>query len=166
MIAHFQGVAGLVYGTHIRIQRPPVIEADYINRHFYHSIDVQAICQPDGTFNDVLARFPGSVHDSRIYKISGAGMYVENTFPMGEHILGDSGYILRHIYSLLTVNQHQLPSLTTIMHTKVQELLLNKRLCGGNEEFIVFMEKSGIQIKLCHHSFAQIVSDCRVTWNL
>ena len=44
---------------------------------------------------DVLARFPGPVHDSRIWKISGAGMYVENTFSMGEHILGDSGYLLR-----------------------------------------------------------------------
>ena len=36
------------------------IEADCINRHFYHSINVQAICQPGGTFSDVLARFPGS----------------------------------------------------------------------------------------------------------
>ena len=46
-------------------------------------------------FSDVLARFPESVHDSRIWKISDAGMYVEDTFSMGEHILGDSGYILR-----------------------------------------------------------------------
>ena len=77
-MAHFPGVVGLVDGTHILIQRPSEIEADYINRQFYHSINVQAICQPDGTFSVVLARFPGSVHDSRIWKISGAGMYVEN----------------------------------------------------------------------------------------
>ena len=58
----FHGVVGLVDGTHIRIQRPSENEADYINRHFCHSINVQAICQPDGMFSDVFARFPGSVH--------------------------------------------------------------------------------------------------------
>ena len=47
----------------------------------------------------VLARFPGSVHDSRIWKLSQVGIYVEKNFLVGEHILGDSGYMLR---SLLT----------------------------------------------------------------
>ena len=78
----------------MRIQGANEIEAGYINRHFYLSINVQAICQPDGTFSDVLTRFPGSIHDSRIWKISYAGMYVENTFLIGEHILGDNGYML------------------------------------------------------------------------
>ena len=71
---------------------PTEIGGDYINRHSYHSINVQAICLPVGTFGDVLVRFPVSVHDSRICKTSGAGMYVENTFPMGEHLFRDSGY--------------------------------------------------------------------------
>ena len=48
-IAHFPAVVELVDGTHIRIQRLSEIEADYINRHYFHSINVQAICQPDGT---------------------------------------------------------------------------------------------------------------------
>ena len=34
--AHFPGVVRLVDGTHIRIQRPSEIEADYINRYLYH----------------------------------------------------------------------------------------------------------------------------------
>ncbi|KAI6648200.1 Nuclease HARBI1 [Oopsacas minuta] len=89
-IAHFPGVVGLVDGTHTRIQRPSEDEADYINRHFYHSINIQAICQPDGMFSDVLVHFPGSVPDSRIWKISGVGMHVENTILIEEHILGDS----------------------------------------------------------------------------
>ena len=37
-----------------------------MNRNFYHSINVQAICLADGRFSDVLVRFHGSVHDSRI----------------------------------------------------------------------------------------------------
>ena len=70
-LANLPGVLGLVHGTHIRIQKPSENEADYVNRHFYHSINVQAICLPDGRFSDGLARFPGSVHDSRIWKLSG-----------------------------------------------------------------------------------------------
>ena len=60
-IAHFPGVLGLVDGTHIRIQKPSENEADYVNRPFYHSINLQVICRSDGIFSDVLARFPGSV---------------------------------------------------------------------------------------------------------
>ena len=56
---------------------------------------VQAICLPNGRFSDVLARFPRSVHDSRIWKLSQVGMYVKNNFLFGKHILGDSGYMLR-----------------------------------------------------------------------
>ena len=93
--AHFPGVLGLVDGTHIRIQKPSENEADYVNRHFYHSINVQAICQPDGRFSDVLARFPWSVHDSRMWKLSQFGIHIENSFSPGDHILGDSGYMLR-----------------------------------------------------------------------
>ena len=93
-LAHFPGVVGLVDGTHVRIQKPSEHEADYVNRHFYHSINVQAYCLPDGKFSDVLARFPGSVHDSRIWKLSLVGTYVENNLLVGEHILGDSGYML------------------------------------------------------------------------
>ena len=94
-LANLPGVLGLVDGTHVRIQKPSENEADYVNRHFYHSINVQGICLPDGRFSDVLARFPGSVHDSRIWKLSQVGTYVENNFLAGEHILGDSGYMLK-----------------------------------------------------------------------
>ena len=61
-ITHLPGVLGLVDGTHIRIQKSSENEADYVNRNFYHSINVQALCLPDGQFGDVMARFPGSVH--------------------------------------------------------------------------------------------------------
>ena len=75
-LAHFPGVLGLVDETHIRIQKPSHDEADYVIRHFYHSINVQAICRPDGRFSDVFAGFPGSVHDSRIWKLSQVGIFV------------------------------------------------------------------------------------------
>ena len=79
-IAHFPGVLGLVDGTHIRIQRPSENEADYVNRHFYHSINVQVIYRSDGIFSDVLARFPGSVHDLRFGSFPGLQYMLKTTY--------------------------------------------------------------------------------------
>ena len=79
-LANLPGVLGLVDVTHVRIQKPS---------------ENEAICLPDGRFSDVLARFLGSVHDSRIWKLSQVGTYVENNFLAGEHILAYSGYMLK-----------------------------------------------------------------------
>ena len=110
---------------------------------FYHSINVQAICQPDGMFSDVLARFPGSVHDSRICKIPGVRMHVENTFSIGKHILGDSGYMMRPY--LLTPYRQPIstPQSNYNYAHKRQGLLLNRHLDDGNKDSTVFMGSSG-----------------------
>ena len=67
---------------------------------------VQAIFQPDGKFSHILTRFPGSVHESIIWKISQVGIYQENNSLVGEHIFGNSGYMLRKC--LLTPHQQLL----------------------------------------------------------
>ena len=49
----------------------------------------------DATYKiiDLEARWPGSVHDSRILKESGLkSMFEIGTVPAGCHLLGDSGY--------------------------------------------------------------------------
>ena len=53
--------------SHAAYPHVQVCEADYVNRHFYHSINVQTTCLPDGRFCDLSAKFPGSVHGSRIW---------------------------------------------------------------------------------------------------
>ena len=45
-IAEMPGIVELVDGTHIRIQRSSEHEADYVNRHFYHSINVRHSVYP------------------------------------------------------------------------------------------------------------------------
>ena len=78
---------------HIRIQKNSEKEGDHVNRYFYYTINVEVICPPIGSYSDVYATFPGSVHDSKIWKLPQVGMYVGNNF--GEHILGDGGQMLR-----------------------------------------------------------------------
>ena len=136
-IAHFPGVVGLVDGTHIRIQRPSENEADYI----IGILNTQLTFKLFANQMECLVMY--CLYDSRIWKISGVEMHVENTFSIGEHILGDSGYMLRPY--LLTPYRHQypLPNLNTTMHIRGQGVLLNRHLDDGNEDSTVFMGSSG-----------------------
>ena len=45
----FPGVNGRVDGTHVRIQAPSEDEAVYVNRKGWHSVNVQVICNHEGT---------------------------------------------------------------------------------------------------------------------
>ncbi|XP_067658811.1 putative nuclease HARBI1 [Haliotis asinina] len=91
--ANFPGVIGVIDGTHIQIQAPTVNEDVYVNRHHYHSINTQVVFDPFDRIIDIVARWPGSTHDSRILSQSGLFRLMEsNNLPAGCHLLGDSGY--------------------------------------------------------------------------
>ncbi|KAK0156553.1 putative nuclease HARBI1 [Merluccius polli] len=89
---HFAGlpnVMGCIDGTQIPITAPAENEAD-VNRKFFHSINVQ-ICDAACIVTNVEAKWPGSVHDSRIYR----ECRLSNRFARGEfdgYLLGDRGY--------------------------------------------------------------------------
>ncbi|KAK3512799.1 hypothetical protein QTP70_025346, partial [Hemibagrus guttatus] len=53
--------------AHIPIIAPSENEADFVNRRSIHSINVQIICDAAHVITNVEAKWPGSVHDSRIY---------------------------------------------------------------------------------------------------
>ena len=65
------GVIGTIDCTHIKIccQGGPNSEL-YRNRKGYLSVNVQAVCSHDLKFTNIVARWPGSVHDSRIFRNS------------------------------------------------------------------------------------------------
>lgn len=92
-IANFSGVVGAIDGTQIRIVAPKDFEDAYINRKNYHSINIQVVFDADYKVLDVVAHWPGSVHDSRIWNESGLKEDFERGFiPYGCHLIGDSGY--------------------------------------------------------------------------
>ncbi|KAK0138986.1 putative nuclease HARBI1 [Merluccius polli] len=64
--------------AHTRIKRPSgEHEGDYVNRKSFHSINIQMICDADCLVSNLEAKWPGSVHDSRVFRAS----------PIYEHIL-------------------------------------------------------------------------------
>ncbi|XP_061185223.1 putative nuclease HARBI1 [Saccostrea echinata] len=94
-IAKFPGVIGAVDGTHVRIIGPSLHENVYVNREGYNSLNVQGICDHQGRFINVVAKWPGSNHDSFIFRESDVGAFLE-TYHRGIDrdgvLLGDGGY--------------------------------------------------------------------------
>lgn len=84
---------GAIDCTHIRILAPPTDQQpdEYLNRKNFHSINVQAICDSQSRFTDVVAAWPGAVHDSRIFKNSTIHRRTSEREIMGV-FFGDNGY--------------------------------------------------------------------------
>ncbi|KAM4585092.1 putative nuclease HARBI1 [Odontesthes bonariensis] len=91
-IAGFPNVIGAVDCTHIKIKSPSGgHEGDFVKRKNFHSINVQMVCNADYLINNVVAKWPGSVHDSRVFRNS----EIYRRPSQGEFLgvlLGDRGY--------------------------------------------------------------------------
>ena len=95
LIASVPGVLGCIDGTHIPIIAPIEREYLYVNRKKFHSISVQAICDANLCFLDVVAKWPGSSHDSFSLQVSRVyDRFEASDFGEG-WLLGDSGYPLK-----------------------------------------------------------------------
>lgn len=109
-ISGFPGVIGAIDCTHVKIQSPggPYAEL-YRNRKGWFSYNVQAVCDANLRFTNIIARWPGSVHDSTIFNDS--PLRVE--FEMGEYpqcfLLGDAGYACKP-YLLTPLNNPNTPA--------------------------------------------------------
>ncbi|XP_052772677.1 uncharacterized protein LOC128211697 [Mya arenaria] len=83
---------GVIDGTHIGINAPYEHEEVFVNRKGVHSIIVQEVFDPLHRIIDVVVRWPGSVHDSRVLRESGLFDLFEGGHANGYYLLGDSGY--------------------------------------------------------------------------
>lgn len=86
------GIVGAIDCTHIPIQSPGGDMAElFRNRKGFFSINVQAICDNDLMLTNVVARWPGSTHDSRIFENSSVCARFERRNIPGI-LIGDNGY--------------------------------------------------------------------------
>jgi hypothetical protein len=92
-ISGFPRVIGAVDCTHVRIRNPGGNNAEYYrNRKSFFSINVQTISDANRRIQSIVARWPGSVHDSTIFRNSRIRARFENN-DFGDYLLvGDAGY--------------------------------------------------------------------------
>ncbi|KAF9818152.1 hypothetical protein SFRURICE_003893 [Spodoptera frugiperda] len=88
-----RNVDGVIDCTHIKIVNTPGVEHHeaYRNRKSYFSVNVQAVVGPFGNFMDIVARWAGSTHDSRIFQMC----LLRTKHIQQQHtgyLIGDSGY--------------------------------------------------------------------------
>lgn len=90
----FNNVIGAIDCTQVKIQSPGRANGEiFRNRKGYFSINVQCIADTNLIFHDVVAKWPGSTHDSRIFNNS----YINQQLMDGQIdgiLLGDAGYAL------------------------------------------------------------------------
>lgn len=92
-LSHFPGVVGAIDCTHVPLDCAPLGDNEYayINRKGIHSINIQLVCDAHYRITNVVSRWPGSCHDSRILLNSGLHTAYEGGQLPGV-LLGDSGY--------------------------------------------------------------------------
>lgn len=87
-ISGFPGVTMAMDCTHIPIFPSGEHAEIFRNRKAWTSLNVQLIVGPDMEIYDVVARWPGSVHDSRIFQNSRALELIENRLTYKYDLLG------------------------------------------------------------------------------
>ena len=71
-IHNLPNVIGLIDGTHIVIKSPGgPDEHTFVNRKLKHSINAQVVVNWDYSFLDAVIKYPGSTHDSFMWRHSG-----------------------------------------------------------------------------------------------
>nr|XP_027219749.1 putative nuclease HARBI1 [Penaeus vannamei] len=96
-------VLGAIDGCHVKVKAPSRMQADYLDRTLHHSVTLLAVCDVEKRFTFISAGFPGSAHDSRVFKNSVLYEKIKKepstVFPTQKHyIIGDSAFpLLEHL---------------------------------------------------------------------
>ncbi|XP_068706592.1 putative nuclease HARBI1 [Montipora foliosa] len=105
-LSDLPNIAGAIDGTHVKIKAPKESAVDYFSRYQQHDVAVQGIVDGRKIFLDIVAGFPGSLHDARVLRNSSiydradrgdvlaAPIHVIGGHEIQLYLVGDSAYPL------------------------------------------------------------------------
>ncbi|KAJ1092870.1 hypothetical protein NDU88_005980 [Pleurodeles waltl] len=139
LIKEFPHVLGAIDCTHVRLVPPAATEHLYCNKKQTHSINVQAIVDHQGLITNIVAKYPGSVHDSFIFRYCtinqhfqdgryGNGLLVGGRVIQGYHTEARRlrlGKVLHHLQRVYRTprNDHQLKHRWADLISREQDLM-------------------------------------------
>lgn len=91
----FLGCVGKVDGTDIALKHKPggIYNGEiFFTRKKRYALDLCAICNSSKRFIYILAGWPNSQHDARIYASTNVQRHPENYFASGQYLLEDAAY--------------------------------------------------------------------------
>ncbi|KAK9976517.1 hypothetical protein ABG768_021722 [Culter alburnus] len=162
-IAGLPGVVGVIDGTHVRIIAPSEDEHAYVNRKKIHSINTQIVFDASYTILDIVAKWPGATHDSRILQESGLRLLFErHHVPAGCHLLGDSGYPCRTWLLTPYIHPHPGPQLNYNRAHKKTRSVVERGIGQMKRRFHVLHG----EIRLTPEKASRIITVCAILHNL
>ncbi|XP_070154063.1 putative nuclease HARBI1 [Polyergus mexicanus] len=114
----FSGIIGAVDGIHVAIF-PPSAEREhlYINRKFYHLLNVLLVSDYEDRILTVNNAYGGRTHDARVWRASLICNHLEEMYTAGRDacLLGDSAYPLSY---LMTPKLHEPEGIPSARYTQ------------------------------------------------
>jgi hypothetical protein len=164
-IDRMPNVIGAIDGTHIEIKTPlRDIESDYINRKNRHSINVQAVANPNLEFINVVIKYPGRVHDSFIWNNCELKNYLKNNAING-WLLGDSGYPLEKQLMTPFLNPtNESQNRYNRSHIKSRNVI--ERAFGVLKMRFRCLDRSAGQLMLCPERCLLVITSCFILHNI
>lgn len=157
------GVIGTIDCTQVPIMKPTDQDPErFRNRKNIFSINVQVIADADLLIRDVVARWPGSVHDSRIFDNSRVReLFESGRMPRG-YLLGDQGYPCRpYLVTPFAMENDRSKQKFNAAHRATR--LSIERLFGVWKRTFPCLSKT---LRFGPERCAHIVVACAVLWNL
>lgn len=129
-VARFPKCIGAIDCTHVKLQSPggPYAET-YRNRKGFFSLNVQVVGDSKCTIRNIVARWPGSSHDSNIFRNSRLRSDFEDRQFEDNLLVGDSGYAVKS-YLITPLLNPQTPAENLFNEAQIRTRNAIERLFG------------------------------------